>query len=146
MVKGGENAIQDTYVLVTGSRDWRDNQIIEVILRGLFDVIDGQDGVMNLVHGAAKGADSLADEEAIKINFSNKALRMDDIVIHREEAWWKTQGKAAGVIRNQRMLDTYPIDVAFAFHEDLENSKGTRDMTMRLAKAEVPTYLITRIA
>ena len=40
---------------------------------------------------------------------------------------WDRHGKAAGPIRNQRMIDT-GVDLVVAFHDDLEHSKGTGHM------------------
>jgi hypothetical protein len=39
---------------------------------------------------------------------------------------WANHGKAAGPIRNRKMLDLKP-DLVLAFHADLTNSKGTKD-------------------
>jgi hypothetical protein len=54
---------------------------------------------------------------------------------------WEQYGRAAGPIRNQQMLEAKP-DRVFAFHEDLEHSKGTGDMVRRARKAGVPVEVI----
>lgn len=68
-----------------------------------------------VVHGAARGADSLSGEVAEELGCTVEVYPAD----------WLKYGKAAGPIRNKQMLDTGP-DVVLAFHDDLENSKGTR--------------------
>lgn len=81
---------------------------------------------IEVVSGGAKGADSCADEacNALQINF------------HRYPAKWLTLKKAAGPIRNSEMLKRNPdIVLVLAFHDDLLNSKGTRDM-IKKAKAK----------
>jgi hypothetical protein len=56
---------------------------------------------------------------------------------------WQKFGKAAGPIRNQQMLDEGKPDLVIAFHEDLENSKGTQDMINRAKVQGVPVRLIS---
>lgn len=133
------------HVLVTGDRNWWDEQIMEAFMRGIYETIDGREMAMVLVHGGARGADTLAGKACNKINEENKALRLSPIIIEEVEAQWDEFGKAAGVIRNGEMLRKFPIDLAFAFHDDLENSKGTKDMVKKLADAEIPTYHIRRL-
>lgn len=52
-------------------------------------------GPFELIHGAARGADSIAEKVA-------EDLRL---TIHSFPAKWSEFGKAAGSIRNQQMLD-----------------------------------------
>lgn len=58
-------------------------------------------------------------------------------------AKWKEFGRAAGPIRNQQMLDEGKPELVLAFHDDLENSKGTKDMVGRAMKADLPVILYT---
>jgi hypothetical protein len=83
-----------------------------------------------LIHGAAKGADAIADAYG----------RYRHWTVHREPALWFEHGRAAGPIRNQRMLTRWQPDVHHAFHDDLNHSKGTRDMVIRAIAAGVRTY------
>jgi hypothetical protein len=55
---------------------------------------------------------------------------------------WTKYGKAAGPIRNQEMLDMDP-DLVLAFHSDLDNSKGTKDMVARARKKGVKVIVIS---
>ncbi len=70
-----------------------------------------------VVHGAAKGLDSLAGNLAHSMGFTVVSF----------PAHWTQYGKRAGRIRNQEMLDTDP-DIVFAFHPNIKESKGTKHM------------------
>jgi len=52
---------------------------------------------------------------------------------------WDRWGNKAGPIRNQEMLDRGRPNYALAFHDDLNKSKGTKDMVERLKKAGITT-------
>lgn len=48
-------------------------------------------------------------------------------------------------IRNQKMLDDNPdIDIVIAFHSDLENSRGTKDMVNRARKKGIKVCIFTQ--
>lgn len=86
-----------------------------------------------IIHGAARGADSLAGEVAAELGFAVRAY----------PARWDSEGKAAGPLRNQRMLDSEPgISRCFAFTSALmrgARASGTGDMVGRcLAAGVVP--------
>jgi hypothetical protein len=108
-------------ILVTGSRDWTDRDTISVALRGYYD----RNRTAVLVHGAARGADLIAAGIWYLLGGQLEA----------HEAKWRTQGTAAGVIRNQEMVDA-GADVCLAF--PLGESRGTRDCMRRAAKAGIP--------
>jgi hypothetical protein len=57
-------------------------------------------------------------------------------------AQWHRYGQAAGPIRNQEMLKT-GIHLVLAFHPNLSESKGTKDMVTRAASAGVPVHIFT---
>ena len=77
--------------------------------------------VLITVEGGAKGADSLARMVAGQLQ----------IECREYPANWKLYGKAAGSKRNQQMLDSESPDLVIAFHPDVENSKGTKDIINR---------------
>jgi hypothetical protein len=107
-------------ILITGDRNWTD---VEVIRSALVD-IEFKPGDA-LVHGAARGADSIAASIAQEMNGNVLPF----------PANWEKYGRAAGAIRNQQMLDENPdIDVVLAFHPDIKQSKGTKDMVTRCYK------------
>ena len=56
---------------------------------------------------------------------------------------WKIYGKSAGPRRNQKMLDDGKPTIVIAFHNDIDNSKGTADMIARAKKLGIPTEILT---
>lgn len=114
-------------VLVCGDRNWNDPAAIRRELERL------DPAHTTIVHGAARGADSIAGRIARELGFEVEA----------HPAEWQTYGKGAGPIRNRKMLST-GIDRAFAFHPDLEQSKGTADMVGLLRSAGIPVTVFDR--
>ena len=114
-------------VLVFGSRDWPHIGVIRRDMVALSKSI----GAYTLVHGAARGADSYADKIAESIDFERDPF----------PAYWSEDGRAAGVIRNQKMLDS-GIDYAMGYI--LNESRGSEDMLRRLRDQETPR-LVTRL-
>jgi hypothetical protein len=118
-------------ILVTGDRNW--NDIPRVV-----EALSGYRPGTILVHGACRGADIICAAVAETLGFEVRGYPAD----------WKTHRKAAGPIRNQQMLTLEhradePIDLCLAFHNNIEESRGTRDMKARAERAGVPTELIT---
>ena len=96
--------------LICGSRDWTNyNLIKERILYHQPTMI---------ISGGCKGADKIAENIAKELN----------IPIEIYNAEWDKYGNSAGPIRNKKMLEEGNPDYVIAFHDDLENSKGTLDM------------------
>jgi len=106
-------------ILITGGRTYQDIDSIRTVLTYLKEGAE-----ITIIHGAARGADSLA-------GFVAKELGMNVVA---EPADWKRYGRGAGPIRNQQMLDMNP-DIVIYFHKALADSKGTKDMVNR-AKAK----------
>lgn len=118
-------------VIVTGSRDWSD---WEKLYAALMDEYRGWTCTsMTIVHGGCStGADAFA-EQAAKLNA--KLSVKSEIY----EADWSQYGKAAGPIRNQRMVDD-GADIVLAF--PLESSKGTWDCVRRAGIAGLEVRII----
>jgi len=81
---------------------------------------------MMVVAGGASGADEIARQWAVE-------RKVDHQILY---AKWGLQGKAAGPIRNRRMLSKKPKEVV-AFHENIAESRGTADMVAVARKAGV---------
>jgi hypothetical protein len=113
--------------LVTGDRNWRNAM---VVMRVLQDVLseDLTDEVPILIHGDAKGADTVADICWQLLGYGDQ--------IERYPADWKVLGNRAGPVRNKKMLET-GVDKVIAFHNDLANSKGTKNMVLLAEEAGV---------
>jgi ABC-type uncharacterized transport system substrate-binding protein len=120
-------------ILICGDRNWSDREKIAQQLRIIAKVwwFAGE-FTPTVVHGAARGADQIAGEEAKKLGFE---------VIEYPADW--SVGRAGGVIRNQVMLEDSKPDLVLAFHSNIEDSKGTKDMVRRAHQAMVPVEVIT---
>jgi hypothetical protein len=96
-----------------GGRNFQNRGLIETWMRALLRPGD------IVVHGAARGADSIAAQIAENMGLQVVAYPAD----------WDAHGKAAGPIRNQRMLDeNLDITLVVAFPGI---GKGTFDMMRR---------------
>lgn len=122
-------------VIICGSRTWDDDQIIDVIVSGLAQ----EYAPLVVIHGAAPGADSMAEESA---HVDQVRGRNVDVVPFPAD--WNRHGRAAGPLRNQQMLEDGKPDWVIAFTDNLEASRGTRDMVRRAHKAGVPCYIVSR--
>jgi hypothetical protein len=129
--------------LVTGDRVW-DN------LETVVTVFSGFEPNTVVVHGYAKGADTVADVVAQEMGF--RVVRCPAHWRHNErkvvEVWGPcpidcTQviGRPAGNIRNRWMLDNYHPGSVVGFHDHIMNSKGTKDMLTYAQQKNVPTIL-----
>ena len=82
-----------------------------------------QSDPLEIIHGGASGADTLAHEWALGRR----------VPVHIFKADWRRLGKAAGPLRNQEMLDRMRPDVVLAF----PGGKGTTDMVRRARTAKI---------
>jgi len=105
-------------VLVTGDRNWTSEQMIALAMLAL---TPGS----TVIHGAARGADTIVGKLAERYGYTVEAYAAE----------WDKYGSAAGPMRNKRMLVKGKPTEVWAFHDDLQNSKGTRDMVMQALKA-----------
>lgn len=104
-------------VLICGGRDYTDWETFQEKM----NILELE--ITEIVHGDARGADSLADDYA----------RLHHIPCTKFPADWKKHGKAAGIIRNATMLKEFQPDVVVAF----PGGRGTGDMINRAMKAGV---------
>lgn len=112
--------------LVTGDRDWTNIEIIA-------DEMSSWASDTILIHGDARGADRIARACA-------ETFGME----HRAYPYISVLGFAGGPARNRQMLRENPDVVEIvAFHDDILNSKGTKDMLKVGRDAGIPCRLIT---
>ncbi|WP_440066411.1 SLOG family protein [Streptosporangium sp. OZ121] len=115
-------------VIVTGSRDWPDLMTVCTALDAAYRDAERR-GLLPLevVHGGCPtGADAMAAAWAYL-----SAQDLDRAVVeHVYAADWETHGRAAGPMRNQRMVNA-GADRMIAFN--LNNSSGTSG-TIKLAE------------
>lgn len=109
-------------VLVCGGRDYNDDRTAYLVL----DALHKDPGITEIIQGGARGADMLAFQYA----------RDRCIMCTTFHAEWERDGKAAGPIRNQRMLTEGQPDFVLAF----PGGVGTADMVRRARKAGVETF------
>lgn len=102
-------------VLVCGGRDYDDAARVAAELRKVNPSI--------IIEGGATGADYCAAHWAAKAG----------VLVETFAADWKTHGRAAGPIRNQRMIDEGKPDLVIAF----PGGRGTADMVRRARKAGI---------
>ena len=115
-----------TRVVFCGGREWGDPAPVTAALM----MLRSRHGDLIVVHGAARGADSVAGGVA----------RSMGITVEEFPADWRGQGKDAGPIRNRLMLDQRPIAV-YAFKDHLNwalNRGGTENMVRIALDAGVP--------
>jgi hypothetical protein len=115
-------------VIVCGSRDWTDEQVIYGRLLQLPDS-------SVVITGGCRGADAIAAD----LVHTSSLLALSSETFPAD---WKTHGKAAGPIRNRHMLDA-GCDLVIAFHPDIESSKGTKHMVDIAGTAGVSVEIIT---
>ena len=107
-------------LLICGDRNWTDRNPIERYLSRYTPE------TTVVIHGGAKGADSIAGEVAEELGMTVEVY----------PAEWGKYHRAAGPIRNRQMLDSQ-VDAVVWFHNDIDSSKGTRNMIAQATKAGI---------
>lgn len=108
-------------LLVCGGRDFVDRGKLNMAL----DRIHATRRIDVLIHGAYRGADTLADEWAARNGIKREPYPAD----------WNL-GPAAGPQRNQRMIDEGKPDGVLA----MPGQRGTADMIRRAASAGIRVW------
>jgi hypothetical protein len=103
------------------------NAVVEQeFLKASLDNLKGSLEIDCVIHGGAKGADTLAGQWANNNDLPTEVYLPD----------WKAHPRTAGFIRNQRMLDEGKPTLVIAF----PGGNGTKDMVSRAKKAGIPVY------
>ena len=111
-------------VLVCGGRDYGEtdtDQMAEIYF-AIRDIHE-KTPIDALIHGDSRGADRCAGSLAKELGIKVVPVPAD----------WRTHGKAAGPIRNQRMIDDFRPDLVLAF----PGGRGTADMVARAEAAKI---------
>jgi hypothetical protein len=110
-------------VLVTGSRDWTDRDLIRAKLLEVYR----KHPTALLIHGDARGADRLAADIWTRMGGQAKPY----------PANWRPSGRynpQAGNVRNDLMVSTMP-DLVLAFFQMDASNRGTSDCVKRALAA-----------
>ena len=118
-------------VLICGSRNWRATGPIMAVIAGCKAMADENGEPLVIIHGDADGADRIA----------KRIGKQCGAEVISEPADWNQHGKAAGPIRNQKMLDDHKPHVIWAFRST-GKSNGTDDMTTRGRARGTPTFVV----
>lgn len=98
-------------VLICGGRNFNDYEFLKkhvkliVSRKKLLDETFNAPRDLVIIHGGARGADSLADDLANECGLQKEVY----------PANWEKYGKSAGYIRNQQMLNEGKPDLVIAF-------------------------------
>lgn len=111
-------------ILVCGGRNFHDSTLVDQTL----DRWHRKAVVDAVIEGNAPGADRIAGYWARKHRIKNIKFPAD----------WQAHGKAAGPIRNERMLAEGAPDLVIAF----PGGKGTADMVRRARSAGIETIVV----
>jgi len=110
-------------IVVTGGRDFTNTGYIF----GCLDYLHGLRAVSGLIHGGARGVDTLCGMWAVSRGVPEIKC----------PANWDKYGKSAGIIRNQSMLVRDPApEYAVIF----PGGRGTSDMRQRIIKTGLPYW------
>lgn len=107
-------------ILVCGGRDYANAENVDATLSLLHYEVP----TLAIIQGGASGVDELARSWAKLLRVPCETFAAD----------WRTHGRKAGPLRNQRMLEEGKPDVVVAF----PGGRGTADMVRRAKVAGVP--------
>jgi YspA, cpYpsA-related SLOG family len=116
-------------VLITGGRDWSDDErFAQTLDRTCYSA--PRDERVTIIHGNNGNADALAEQYAERRGHN----------VWRFPAEWAFYGgPIAGGIRNQEMLDTIRPDIVLCF--PTSTSRGTWDMYRRAQRMGIQTFV-----
>lgn len=109
------------YIIVCGGRDYNDMRAVYKAL----DAMAAKGEIGMIIHGGAEGADTMAGAWAFQRCVPCLSVPAD----------WGQHGKAAGPMRNQKMIEMV-VDGVVAF----PGGAGTADLVARAKKASVPVW------
>jgi hypothetical protein len=119
-------------LLICGSRDYDDYEFMRAILNDLRRRFP----IESVIHGGAKGADTLGGVWAESV--------LLPVVVYRAD--WQTHGPSAGPIRNKRMLDEGKPDIVVAIiNKPLDQSRGTKNMVTISQNAGLQVFVEGRV-
>jgi hypothetical protein len=128
-------------VVVTGARDWEDEELI-------YEALAGLEAPVTIIEGDCRGADRLARKVAVSLGYDVHTLPASWEVNEDTPRWAirHYNGHAydvrAGAARNTEMLDLRP-ELVIAFHDDPQTG-GTRDCMDQALKRGIPVIHVAK--
>lgn len=116
-------------ILICGDRKWNNPQLILETLSQEHQ----RDPVEVVIQGEAQGADIMGRAAAERLGIPVLSFPAD----------WRKHGRSAGPIRNRTQFKEGRPTLGLAFHDFIENSKGTKDMVIVMRTAGVPVRIVT---
>lgn len=110
---------------MSGDREWDDREAVE----RAFDRFKPT----HIIEGGCRGLDLMARSVAEARGISVTEVPAD----------WNAYGKAAGPIRNKKMLVEEHPEMLLAFHNHFKRSVGTKDCATQAIKFGVESWLVT---
>ena len=128
-------------VLICGDRNYINVEAIRSWLTKLQDW-----GYDTVIEGGAKGADTIAMEEAARMNFniSHYPAKWEEYKKKFPIQQYGMNWKSAGTDRNTQMLDEGRPDLVIAFHTNIEKSKGTKNMIKQAKARNIKVILVDK--
>ncbi len=94
-----------------------------------------------LIHGDAYGADKISGK-IVESYPPDPDTDEAEVQVLKFPANWTKLGRAAGPVRNRQMLREGKPDFVLAFHKNLNESRGTKDMVAVARKAGIPVKIV----
>ena len=101
--------------------------MVDAVLNGLYE----REHWITVIHGGARGADRYAREWATRRLSEHPFPGLLNIYVKEFPADWETHAKAAGPIRNRRMLEEGKPELVLAFKNGFDHTLsrgGTENM------------------
>lgn len=115
-------------ILICGDRNWQSEGIIDA------ELVHNKDSIETIIEGEAKGADKL----------SKRCAQRHGIPFIPFPAKWTSFGRAAGPIRNTKMLQVGKPTEIWAFHNNIRESIGTANMVIQSAAVDLPIRIYSK--
>lgn len=130
MIIWEDNMSKLTKIVICGSRYLEDYNFLKESVEDVFNKENIDYNNLQIVTGHANGADYLGERFAAEKGISFKIFPAD----------WLKYGKAAGPIRNRRMVDYIKDSPCLVIAFESKNSKGTKNMITQSEKAGIKVY------
>lgn len=114
-------------IIVAGPRTYTNKEFVFSHLDNILTLYKNVYDEIEIVEGGATGVDHIAKDYAEKKGYRHKQFTAD----------WKTQGRAAGPIRNKKMADYSDILIAF-----YNGSLGTSNMIKQALEKKLNIHIL----